>query len=54
MFVFFLFFLFFFFLQLKSKTGVNFGWGDMFTTHAINIDAAGTARMIVFVKTMKK
>jgi len=41
-------------LQLKSKTGVNFGWGDMFTTHAIDIDAAGTARMIVFVKTMKK
>jgi len=40
--------------QLKAKTGVSFGWADLFTPHVINIDAAGTAKMVVFVRNLKK
>lgn len=40
--------------QLKIKTGVHFGWEDLFVARVLNIDALGKAKMVVFVKTMKK
>jgi hypothetical protein len=41
-------------IKLRVKTGVSFGWGDLFRGRVIDIDPKGSARMIVFVKSMKK